>query len=130
MIYFFNCQCVTPKRYEVKLDIGNPEDLEYCGQVNIRIYFEATVNTIWLHSKGVEIVDATLQSSQLQAHTPQTATDILEVPEKEVVGIRFEHPVLVGSRAWLGIKFKGEISRSLQGFFSTPFVEAESNPKA
>ena len=58
-------RCVIPKRYELKLNVGNPEDLEYSGQVNIRIYFNNPVDTIWLHSKRLEITEAFLQSSLL-----------------------------------------------------------------
>ena len=116
-------RCVIPKRYELKLNVGNPEDLEYSGQVNIRIYFNNPVDTIWLHSKRLEITQAFLQSSQLQSQTPQNAVDIIEIPDKEVIGIKFECPLPAGTRAWLGISFKGEISKNLEGFFSTPFVE-------
>ena len=114
---------VIPKRYELKLNIGNPDNLEYSGEVNIRIYFNDTVDTIWLHSKRLEITNAFIQSSQLQSQTPHDAVEIIEKPEKEVIGLKFECPFTAGTRAWLGISFRGEISRNLEGFFSTPFVE-------
>ena len=56
---------VLPKRYELKLNIGNPDNLEYSGEVNIRIYFNENVDTIWLHSKRLEITNAFIQSSQI-----------------------------------------------------------------
>ena len=114
---------VIPKRYELKLNIGNPDNLEYSGEVNIRIYFNENVDTIWLHSKRLEITNAFIQSSQLQSQTPHDAVEIIDKPEKEVIGLKFECPFHAGTRAWLGISFRGEISRNLEGFFSTPFVE-------
>ena len=113
---------VIPKRYELKLNIGNPDDLEYSGQVNIRVYFNQTVDTIWLHSKRLDITNAFLQSTQVQPQT-RNAVEIIDKSANEVIGIKFESPLLAGTRAWLGISFNGEISRNLEGFFSTPFVE-------
>ena len=72
---------VIPKRYELKLDV-EPELKSYTGQVYIRIFIEGDVssNTIWLHSKNLDIWSASIQFSQFAL--PFEASEILEVKIK------------------------------------------------
>ena len=116
---------VVPKRYELRLDV-EPELKKYSGQVNIRIFIEGLVNsnTIWLHSKNLEILSASIQFSQFAL--PIEASEIVEVPEKSCIGLSFseEHVKLsIGTRAWIQITFKGVLSQSLEGFFSNPYID-------
>ena len=72
---------VIPKRYELKLDV-EPELKSYTGQVYIRIFIEGDVssNTIWLHSKNLDIWSASIQFSQFAL--PFEASEILEVQKQ------------------------------------------------
>ena len=116
-------RCVLPKRYEIKLDIY-PEQLSYSGKVNIRVYFYQTTSVIWLHSLRLEILEASLQFHTFQVS--QKASRVVEVPEKGCIGIHFADDIPAGQRGWLEIKFCGQITRNLEGFFSTPFVERKT----
>jgi aminopeptidase N len=79
---------VIPKRYELKLDV-DPEKKCYNGSVNIRIFIQTDVisQTIWLHSKDLTILEASIQFSQFAM--PFDATEVIEVPEKSCIGLCF-----------------------------------------
>ena len=72
---------VIPKRYELKLDVDLKEQ-NYSGKVNIRIVVQDDNfnNTIWLHSKKLDIVNASILFSQFSM--PEEAIGVFEVPEK------------------------------------------------
>jgi puromycin-sensitive aminopeptidase len=114
---------IVPKRYELKMDV-DPLDKKYKGLVNIRLYFNAEETTvIWLHaSKNVNIVSAHLRFSQF-GELPVEAAEVIFVPDSECIGIRFITPIKEGTRAWLGIHFKGDISDGMQGLFSAPYLD-------
>ena len=108
---------VLPKRYELKLDV-EPQLKTYHGQVNIRIFIQDDGNfdnTIWLHSKALTILSASIQFSQFSM--PIEAKEIIEVPEKCCIGIHFANDVklIEGVRAWLQIQFSGRLSQNLEG---------------
>ena len=141
---------VIPKRYELKLDV-EPELKRYTGQVYIRIFIEGDVssNTIWLHSKNLDILSASIQFSQFAL--PFEASEILEVksnyyrlivfinmlifhqfiifcqvPEKAAIGLVFDNENVrlpKRTRAWIQITFKSALSQSLEGFYSNPYVD-------
>ena len=69
------------KRYELKLDVDLKEQ-NYSGKVNIRIVVQNDNfnNTIWLHSKGLNITSASILFSQFSM--PEEAIGVFEVPEK------------------------------------------------
>lgn len=121
---------VIPKRYELKLDV-EPELKKYSGQVNIRIFVleDSADHTIWLHSKNLEIVSASIQFSQFAI--PTEVTEVIEVPEKSCIGLSFPPSIDLskGCRAWLHIEFNGKLSQSLEGFFSNPYVDIEGNKR-
>ena len=72
---------VIPKRYELKLDVDLKEQ-NYSGKVNIRIVVQNDNfnNTIWLHSKDLNITSASILFSQFSM--PEEAIGVFEVPEK------------------------------------------------
>ena len=116
---------IIPKRYELKLDV-EPESKKYSGQVNIRIFVEGHVadNTIWLHSKNLEIISASIQFSQFALSFD--ALEVVEVPEKSCIGLIFNSNQVrlpVGTRAWIHISFKAPLSQSLEGFFTNPYID-------
>ena len=120
---------VVPKRYELKLDV-EPQLKSYVGQVNIRIFVQSDENfdnTIWLHSKALTILSASIQFSQFAM--PIEAKEVIEVPEKCCIGIHFGNDVklLAGIRAWLHIDFKGKLSQNLEGFFTNPYRDKDGN---
>jgi len=72
---------VIPKRYELKLDVDLKEQ-NYSGKVNIRIVVQDDNfnNTIWLHSKNLDITSASILFSQFSM--PEEAIGVFKVPEK------------------------------------------------
>ena len=49
-----------------------------------------------------------------------------QVPEKAAIGLVFDNENVQlpkRTRAWLQIKFKGELLSSLEGFYSNPYVD-------
>ncbi len=114
---------VVPKRYELKFDV-EPSAKKYTGLVNIRLYFEEdNVRTVWLHaSQNVRIESAHVRFSQF-GELPVQPADVTRVEEKDAVGVRFVSPVAKGTRAWLGIKFAGDVLDGMQGLFSTPYLD-------
>ena len=72
---------VMPKRYELKLDVDLKEQ-NYSGKVNIRIVVQDDNfnNTIWLHSKNLNITSASILFSQFSM--PEEAIGVFKVPEK------------------------------------------------
>lgn len=113
---------ISPKRYELKLDV-KPEETSYTGQVNIRIFIleDDLQNTIWIHSKNLEIHSVAIQFSQFSM--PIDALEIVNVPEKGCIGLVFgkDAQLKKGLRAWLIIKFSGKLSSNLEGFFVNPY---------
>ena len=115
---------VQPKRYELKMEV-NPQEKSYTGLVNIRLYFHGSQTTriVWLHAaRNVRVLSADVWFSQFLEMPVQTA-EVIRVPEKECIGVKFITPVREGDRAWLGIRFRGKILDGMQGLFSTTYVD-------
>ena len=121
---------VEPKRYELKMEV-DPQKKIYTGLVNIRLYFRGahTTRIVWLHAaKNVRVESAHVWFSQFLEMPIQTA-EVIRVPEKECIGVRFITPVREGDRAWLGIHFRGNILDGMQGLFSTTYVDKNGERK-
>lgn len=121
--------CIVPKRYELKLNV-NPDEREYFGKVNCRIFVQddPTSQTIWIHSKNLEIGTVSIQLSQFAMPIP--VSEIIEVPEKSCIGLTFDAQsvrLAKGMRAWLQISFAAKLSQNLEGFFSNPFKDIDGN---
>ena len=86
---------VLPKRYELKLDVDLKEQ-NYSGKVNIRIVVQNDNfnNTIWLHSKDLNITSASILFSQFSM--PEEAIGVFEVPEKGMLKmiVKCSSPIL------------------------------------
>ena len=86
---------VIPKRYELKLDVDLKEQ-NYSGKVNIRIVVQNDNfnNTIWLHSKNLNITSASILFSQFSM--PEEAIGVFEVPEKGMLKmiVKCSSPIL------------------------------------
>ncbi|TRY75825.1 hypothetical protein TCAL_11865 [Tigriopus californicus] len=114
---------VVPKRYELKID-AYPDKCQYSGTVNIRVFFNGQgISIVWLHSVRLTIQEASIRFSSFSL--PVKASEIISVPSKECIGIKFSCPIENGERAWLSIRFKGKISNGLEGFFSNPYVNKQ-----
>ena len=83
---------VMPKRYELKLDVDLKEQ-NYSGKVNIRIVVQDDNfnNTIWLHSKNLDIISASILFSQFSM--PEEAIGVFKVPEKGM--LKFSYFILI-----------------------------------
>ena len=83
---------VIPKRYELKLDVDLKEQ-NYSGKVNIRIVVQDDNfnNTIWLHSKNLNITSASILFSQFSM--PEDAIGVFKVPEKGM--LKFSYFILI-----------------------------------
>ena len=118
---------VIPKRYELKID-AYPDKLTYTGLVNIRLYFYGDgITTVWLHSNGLKIKEASIRFSSFTM--PVRAVEIIQVPSKQAIGIRFANPIANDERAWLSVKFAGKIGNGMEGFFSAPYVNKNGETK-
>lgn len=122
---------IVPKRYELKLDV-EPEAKKYHGKVNIRIFVQddKCLQTIWLHSKNLNIKTAHILFSTFAM--PIEATEVLKVPEKSCIGLNFdpkEVHLVKGTRAWILIEFNGILSQNLEGFFTNPYRDQDGNLK-
>ena len=114
---------ITPKRYELKLDVDLKKQT-YKGRVNIRIHVQNDTNTIWLHSKKLDISSAHLQLSQFAL--PIAAQEIIHVPEKSCIGLIFPPEMVKKNfRAWLLLSFSGRLSQNLEGFFCNPYTDQD-----
>ena len=120
---------VLPKRYELKIEV-DPELKCYSGKVNIRIIVQDNSNmdnTIWLHSKNLDISSVEIQFSQFAM--PVEALEVIEVPEKGCIGLTFGKDVKLdkGTRAWLLIEFHGKLTQNLEGFYCNPYKDPDGN---
>ncbi len=82
-------------------------------------FFASGTSVIWLHcSPGLLITEASVRFSQFAL--PVGARSVIKVPKYEAVGIRLREPLEAGTRAWLTVKYHGQLSHNLEGFFVFP----------
>ena len=96
---------VIPKRYELKLDVDLKEQ-NYSGKVNIRIVVQDDNfnNTIWLHSKNLNITSASILFSQFSM--PEDAIGVFKVPEKGMLKCSYFILILINRPLHRGAFFQ------------------------
>jgi puromycin-sensitive aminopeptidase len=99
-----------PKQYDITLDAGLDSD-SFGGQVSITLDVNQATNSITLHSRDLELSDATLATGGKTLRG-----NISLDPDREVAEITFPEAFPTG-RATLTIAFKGKLNKGLAGIY-------------
>ncbi len=100
----------VPIAYQLQLKL-NPNETSFSGQAVIDIDVRAPVHTIWLHSKGLQIREATLEQN---GRSVRLATRPGK-KDSELIGLQAQSPLTLGP-AQVHIEWSGSFG-SIQGLF-------------
>ncbi|KZO98205.1 peptidase M1, membrane alanine aminopeptidase, partial [Calocera viscosa TUFC12733] len=113
---------VKPTHYVVtiKTDL---EKLEYEGRAEIDVDVHVDTSSITFHVAEPTIVTyAALSSENLKTDSLQVAKDISVDAEGEKATVTFTETLRAGTKAKLGLAFKGELTGSLMGYYKTTWA--------
>ncbi|XP_075871276.1 endoplasmic reticulum aminopeptidase 2 [Nelusetta ayraudi] len=110
---------IVPLHYQLLLH-PNLTTLSFKGSVQIQIDVLNNTNWVVLHSKGLEIVKATILDQDF-AHLSDKVLPVLHNPSHEQIGI-FSPRVLNSSQKYfLYIEFGAELAEGLYGFYKSTY---------
>ena len=107
---------VLPVRYDLLVDT-DAEMSTFTGQVTISLEVMEPTSTIVLHAKDLDVSLGSLSQRDEQIHA-----DLTIEPATERVLVRAERPLAEGP-AQLVLRFGGEVSRGLLGYYRSTFVD-------
>ena len=99
----------VPERYDITLT-PDGETATFTGEVKITGQTTEPTNTIWLHSNGLNIVNASVNGTKAQVSDQNDHHEIELTTDESVDG-----------DAMIEIKFKGEISPTMLGMYISNF---------
>lgn len=106
---------IVPLHYQLSLH-PNLTTLTFKGSVQIEIDVRNNTNWVVLHSKGLQIVKATILDQDF-AHLSDQVLPVLHNPSHEQIGIFSPRVLNSGQKYFLYIEFGAELAEGLYGFY-------------
>lgn len=110
---------IVPLHYQLLLH-PNLTRLSFNGSVQIQIDVQNNTNWVVLHSKGLEIVKATILDQHF-AHLSDKVLPVLHNPSHEQIGIFSPRVLNSGQKYFLYIEFGAELAEGLYGFYKSTY---------
>lgn len=110
---------IVPLHYQLLLH-PNLTRLSFNGSVQIQIDVQNNTNWVVLHSKGLEIVKATILDQHF-AHLSDKILPVLHNPSHEQIGIFSPRVLNSGQKYFLYIEFGAELAEGLYGFYKSTY---------
>ncbi|XP_023269255.1 endoplasmic reticulum aminopeptidase 2-like [Seriola lalandi dorsalis] len=110
---------IIPLHYRLLLH-PNLTSLSFTGSVQIQIDVQNNTNWVVLHSKGLQIFNATILNQNL-AHLSDQVLPVLHNPQHEQIGIFSPRVLSSGQKYFLYIEFGAELVEGFYGFYKSTY---------
>lgn len=110
---------IIPLHYQLLLH-PNLTTLSFTGSVQIQIGVQNNTNWVVLHSKGLQISEATILDENL-AHLSDQVLPVLHNPSHEQIGIFSPRVLTSGQKYFLHIEFGAALAEGFYGFYKSTY---------
>ncbi|XP_014652496.1 PREDICTED: endoplasmic reticulum aminopeptidase 2 [Ceratotherium simum simum] len=112
---------VTPLHYDLFVH-PNLTSLDFVASEKIEILVRDATQFIILHSKDLEIINATLQSEEdLRYRKPGTMLTVLSYPTHEQIALLVPEKLTADLRYYVAIDFQAKLADGFEGFYKSTY---------
>ncbi|XP_061390811.1 LOW QUALITY PROTEIN: aminopeptidase N-like [Musca vetustissima] len=120
---------IKPDNYHLKIitHLDDPENFTFNGEVTIELDILEDTKNITFHAKNLTIDESQIDLKSQDGASHLCLEDIERVPEHDYFIMVLCEKLQSGSKYKLQLKFSGNLSEEIQGYFFTSYEDTDTN---